>query len=309
MAVPTRSTPTGPPASPTDAAALKVRIRQTAVYSQLLVRHAQERLDIAAKRVAQLRQLLARAAEARTLQVSDVERLTELHVEHAARERDRVIAVLSHELRQPLNAALAASHLLHGSKAPSIAGPAHAVLDRQLRHMVRLLDDLQELAKIKTNTIVLQSADLDVTEAVEAAVETVMDRAANSGIALSVEKPREAVPVTGDAKRLRQVFINLLSNALSHTPRSGSVRVVITAASPNVTVQVIDSGYGIEPGELAHIFEPFRKGSSGTSEGLGIGLAIVRSLVEAHHGAVFASSAGPDRGSTFTVALPLVTPR
>jgi signal transduction histidine kinase len=242
------------------------------------------------------REALAREREARR------------EADAANRVKDEFLATLSHELRTPLNAILGWTSLLrqHTLDEP---GREHAfeVIERNARNQQQLIDDLLEVSMIVRGQLHLDVQPLNIVDAVRAAVASVAPSAQAKRQSIDVDVPREQIQVAGDHSRLQQILWNLLSNAVKYTPRGGEVRIDVAEGPHDVLVSVRDTGVGIPPDVLPHIFERFRQGVSGTTRehgGLGLGLAIVRHLIEAHGGTVQASSDGDGRGSTFTITLP-----
>ncbi|MGZ6142416.1 MAG: PAS domain S-box protein, partial [Myxococcales bacterium] len=237
----------------------------------------------------------------------------EAEVQRALHMRDQFMAMLSHELRNPLAALLNATALLE--KAKDDPGRSHRALQtigRQCRHMARLLDDLLDVSRMRQDEIELRRANLDLRATVEAAVERVRAMADAAELKLEVELPAEPVQVFGDADRLQQVEVNLLTNAIKYTPAGKRVRLSVAVEKDQAVLRVLDEGTGIAAHMLDRIFEPFVRAvdeeqsvHGKTAGGMGLGLALVRSFVRAHGGDVHATSAGHGHGSEFVVRLPL----
>lgn len=223
----------------------------------------------------------------------------------AARESDRFIAVVSHELRQPLNAAVGAMSLLDANPSPAATDRARQVLRRQLLHMSTLLDDLLDMSRLTLKTLRVTRVPMDVRTILEDALDTVEGAAERTGINIESTLPDQPVTLRGDAGRLQQAFSNLLANAVRYTPHDGCVTVNMTVEDPTVVITVEDTGQGISPGDLQNIFEPFWRGRDSGTEGLGIGLALVKEIVELHGGSITAFSRGTGLGSRFCVTLPI----
>jgi CheY-like chemotaxis protein/two-component sensor histidine kinase len=226
--------------------------------------------------------------------------------------RDQFMAMLSHELRNPLAALLNACALLENAGPIERKQRAVQIVGRQCRHMARLLDDLLDVSRMRQDDIELRKTNLDFRATVEAAVERVRPSADAADLRIDVEMPATPVEVYGDADRLQQVEVNLLTNAIKYTPQGGSVRLTLGIESGKAVLRVSDTGTGIAPHMLERIFEPFvravdeEKLVHGKSpSGMGLGLALVRSFVRAHGGEVRAFSQGPGQGSEFVVRLPL----
>ena len=216
--------------------------------------------------------------------------------------------MLSHALRNPLAAiagALAVAERRVSGADPALA-PALEIGKRQVGHISRMLDDLLDVARITRGTIVLHPQRLDVATAIERAIETVRPKIESRQHELSVES-REAVWVEADPVRLSQAIANLLDNAAKYTPEGGRITVGASQEGPEAVIRVRDTGKGIAPERLPHIFEAFERGelSMGDVEGgLGLGLALVRHLVELSGGQVEAHSEGPGAGTEFVIRLP-----
>lgn len=236
------------------------------------------------------------------------EQSARMELERASRLKDDFLAVLSHELRTPLNAVMGYSQLL-GSGALPPARVAHAVaaIQRNARAQARLVESLLDLSRIMAGKLDLNFEELDLASVLEAAVDALRPDAEAKGIVFEWPNPWQRVPLIGDAARLQQVFWNLFSNAIKFTRGSGRVVIGLATDADHVRIGVTDDGQGITPSFLPHVFERFRQGQEGdrSKAGLGLGLALVREMVQAHGGTVTAESAGEGRGSTFTVILPL----
>jgi PAS domain S-box-containing protein len=229
----------------------------------------------------------------------------------ADRRKDEFLAVLSHELRNPL-APMRSSLAVLARAAPASpeAQRAREVLDRQVGHLSRLVDDLLDLARITRGNIQLRRERVDLAGIVVRTAEDHRAVLAAAGVTLAVRVFDEGAAVDGDATRLAQVLGNLLHNAGKFTPRGGRVEVVLEAERKGeATLRVRDTGFGIDPAVLPRLFEPFAVGDLAldrTRGGLGLGLALVKRLVDLHGGRVSARSDGPGRGSEFTIVLPLL---
>lgn len=176
------------------------------------------------------------------------------------REQQRFITVVSHELRQPLNAAMGAMSLLDANASAAASDRARLVLRRQLLHMSTLLDDLLDISRLALRTIKIERAPIDLRAVLEDAVETIDDTARKASLTMDVALSASPVPAAGDSSRLQQAFLNLLSNAVRYTPPGGSVKVSMTVAGEAALINIEDTGQGIEPAELPNIFEPFWRG-------------------------------------------------
>jgi signal transduction histidine kinase len=232
-------------------------------------------------------------------------RLEELAI--ANRRKDEFLAILGHELRSPL-AAIRNAVLVLGSQGaePSVRERTQALLERQVRRMTQLVDDLQDASRIAQGLLHLERDRIDLRVAVSNAVETLMLDIQERHHRLAIALPGAAVWVQGDPSRLEQVFLNLLANASKYTDRGGELDVWMHAQHGEAIVCVRDSGIGMAPEVLPHIFDLFKQvdlGDSRSKSGLGIGLTVVRDLVQLHGGTVTAASAGLGQGSEFTVRL------
>ncbi|HUG93920.1 MAG TPA: ATP-binding protein, partial [Planctomycetaceae bacterium] len=227
----------------------------------------------------------------------------------AIRRRDEFLAMLSHELRNPLDAIANAGMLLKREDAPpALLRPARDVIERQCGQMKRLLDDLLDVTRISQGKIELRREAVDLAAVVDEAVEAVGAVLEEGGHHLDLQLPAGPVPVDGDAVRLQQVLVNLLTNAARYSDRGGRIQVVLAPEQTQAVLRVRDEGIGMSADELTRIFEPFVQAAQARSRaagGLGVGLSLVRSLVELHGGTVTAHSKGPGLGSEFAVRLPL----
>lgn len=229
--------------------------------------------------------------------------------EAANRLKDEFLATVSHELRTPLNAILGwASMLSSGMLAPEHAAKASAIIERNARAQAQLVEDILDVSRIITGKLRINRHPTDVAAEIEAALEVVRPAADAKGVHLEPVLDRELGPLLADAERLRQIFWNLLSNAVKFTGRGGRVTVHLVQRDSSYIVNVEDTGQGIAQEFLPHVFERFRQEDTGTTRktgGLGLGLAIVRHIVELHGGSVQARSEGTGKGSLFTVRLPV----
>ncbi|HMH53196.1 MAG TPA: HAMP domain-containing sensor histidine kinase [Candidatus Acidoferrum sp.] len=227
--------------------------------------------------------------------------------------KDEFLATLSHELRTPLHAMLGWARLLRtGTLDEATRERALETLERNTRLQAQLIEDLLDVSHIITGSLRIEVRPVAPAAVVAAALEAVRPAAHAKDVRLETRADPEAGPVAGDAGRLQQVVWNLLSNAIKFTPRGGRVEIRLDAVDGQVRLQVADTGRGISADFLPHLFEHFRQ-AEGTAArsvgGLGLGLAIVRHLVELHGGTVRAESAGEGRGATFTVELPRLAAR
>ena len=228
---------------------------------------------------------------------------------HAIESRDTFLAMLGHELRNPLGAIHLALEVLEGRDA--MPSREHAIIARQSKHLARLVDDLLDVARVTRGSVVLQRARISLVDALRGALEALRARAASQGISLSLalEASADDVFVDGDHARLEQVFSNLVTNAIKYTPAGGNVTVTLRRQDGDAIVTVADTGVGLAPEMLERVFDVFAQVERTLERregGMGLGLAIVRSIVALHGGTVVATSDGVGRGSTFTVRLPTV---
>ena len=222
----------------------------------------------------------------------------------ASRAKDDFMARLSHELRTPLNAALGWTHMLQISRQPAQLERGLAVIDRNTRALARIIEDLLDFSRNMRGSLRLERTPIDLADVVRQAVVSVEPLAAEKDIRLGFTGA-DTVALSGDAARLQQVVWNLLTNAIKFTPVRGSIDVQVRRTAATGEIVVTDTGEGIRPELLKVIFDPFRQGVVQSSGGLGLGLAIVRQIVEAHEGEVHAVSHGPGAGASFVVSLPL----
>jgi signal transduction histidine kinase/ActR/RegA family two-component response regulator len=238
------------------------------------------------------------------------EQAARAEAERQSRIKDEFLATLSHELRTPLNAILGWSQVLRSGQLKGAEDMSRGleIIERNARAQTRIIDDLLDMSRIISGKVRLDVIPLDLASVIEAAVGTVRHAADAKGVRLEVALDPGAGQVSGDPARLQQVFWNFLSNSVKHSKRGSRVRVVLERVDAHVEVSVTDEGEGISPEFLPHVFDRFRQADSTTTRrhgGLGLGLSIVKQLVELHGGTIRATSPGPGQGSTFTVALPL----
>jgi signal transduction histidine kinase/AmiR/NasT family two-component response regulator len=229
--------------------------------------------------------------------------------ERANRLKDEFLATLSHELRSPLSAVLNWLQLLRGGFLDSAkATNALEVIDRNTRLQVKLIEDLVDISRIRAGKLTVEMAELDLRSVVEAAIENIRAVAAKKTVALNYDLGRQSLHILGDATRLQQVFDNVLSNAIKFTPSGGSIDVEVRRSEREAVVRVRDTGQGIAALYIEKIFDRFAQVDSTITrrhQGLGLGLTIAQHLVTLHRGRIEAQSNGENRGSTFTVRLPL----
>ena len=294
------------------------------------------RLEAFSSKVTSAALIEQRAPEGGTLEVASVassinKMLQRLHDQHQAllvegeklgslaealktadRRKDEFLAMLAHELRNPLAPIATGAELLRRiSGADARAARTIDVISRQASHMTKLIDDLLDVSRVTRGLVALELANLDARNVVSAAVDQLKPQIDARRHRLLVDMPAQPLPVVGDEARLVQVMSNLLHNACKFTPDGGEIRVSAQLVGGEVVLQVCDNGSGIAPGFLPDVFGLFTQGSrqpDRSQGGLGLGLALVKHLVELHDGRVSATSDGLGRGATFTVTLPAAEP-
>jgi signal transduction histidine kinase len=223
------------------------------------------------------------------------------------RRKDEFLATVAHELRNPLAPLRHCVELLEHSPSSSQALPlCLPIMRRQADHLVRLVDDLADMSRITQNKLTLRLAPMDLLQALQSAVEEHRGELAAKRQELVLDLPERPLMLLGDAVRLSQVFGNLLANGVRYTPQGGEIAITVRESADAVTVTFADTGEGIEPTDLARIFDLFVQVAPHRT-GLGIGLALVQRIVEMHGGSITAASPGRGGGSTFTVRLPLAS--
>jgi PAS domain S-box-containing protein len=249
-------------------------------------------------------------AEAEREKLLTAERVAREAADAASRAKDEFLATVSHELRSPLNAMLGWARLLSsGNLDDEAAARGLKAIEQNAKAQAQLIEDLLDVSRIISGKFRLNNEPVQVVRVIEAAVDSVRPTAEVKGVRLQVTLDPDAGPVSGDAGRLQQVVWNLLSNAVKFTPRDGRVQVRLLRVNSHVEIEVSDTGQGILPEFLPYVFERFRQAdgtSTRTHGGLGLGLAIVRHIIELHGGSVTADSPGKGKGATFTVKLPLM---
>lgn len=247
-----------------------------------------------------------------SIQVRQALQKSEAELKTANRRKDEFLAMLAHELRNPLAPIATAAALLKlGATNEGRVRKASEVITRQVDHMTELVDDLLDVSRVTRGLVTLQEETIDIINLLAAAAEQVGSLLEARHQHLTVQVPDEQLFVRGDRTRLIQVFSNILNNAAKYTPSHGNVKLAIAAAGKSVNITVEDDGIGISPTLLPNIFELFTQAERSPDRsqgGLGLGLALARSLLELQGGSVTADSAGLGKGSRFTVSLPLVIP-
>ena len=291
-----------------EAAALREEtstLREEAVRAREEAAHARSELE---QLMAQMREanerLVVGAVRAQTL-TEDAEQANHL--------KDEFLATVSHELRTPLNAVLGWARMLGANQLPpDSARHAIATIELNASALALIIDDLLDVSRFMAGTLRLARQPVDLVAVALAALDAVRPLAATKNVHLVFAPDLPAIEtVDGDAGRLRQVIWNLLANAIKFTPEGGRVEMFIERSNAYMEVRIVDTGQGISPDFLPHVFERFRQADDATTRrhtGLGLGLAIVRQLVKLHGGTVLAASEGEGRGATFTVRLPMSAP-
>jgi len=242
---------------------------------------------------------------------SEEQLLESLHaMEQADHDKNRFLAALSHELRNPLTPIRNSVHILRrASGGGDQAKRALSIIERQVDHMARLIDELLDVARIAEGKVTLRRETVDLRALLSDAIEDHAAVFAQRGVELTLV-PCDELTILGDRTRLAQVLTNLLQNAAKFTPRGGRslVHLSHSGRTGEAVIRVRDTGVGIEADMLAHVFEPFVQvhAEEHSHPGLGLGLAVVKGLVEMHGGSVLVSSQGKGRGSEFTIRLPAV---
>ncbi|MDB6088343.1 MAG: sensor hybrid histidine kinase [Gammaproteobacteria bacterium] len=239
------------------------------------------------------------------------ERAARSEAERATRLKDEFVATMSHELRTPLNAIVGWASILRRDRRPDTVGQGVEVIERNAKLQARMVEDLLDMSRILSGKLAMDLQRMDLSLVIEAAIAAVRPAADAKGLRLQTTiQPTRSV--TGDSGRLQQVVWNLLTNAIKFTPDRGTIAILVheveSEGAPSVEISVRDSGQGIDPKFLPFVFDRFRQADASTTRrhgGLGLGLSIVKSLVEMHGGTVDVQSLGEGQGTTFTVRLPL----
>lgn len=264
-----------------------------------------KKIDELAKEVRQRQR-----AEEERAQLLVQEQKARAEAEHLNRLKDEFLSTVSHELRTPLNAILGWSQILLTKKADEATmNRALETIERNARSQAQLINDLLDISRIITGKIRLNVQTVDLLPVIEAAIDTVRPAADAKHIRLQSVLDPAAGPVVGDSERLQQIVWNLLSNAIKFTPKHGRIQVFLQRINSHVEIVVTDTGQGISAEFLPYVFDRFRQADSSITRsfgGLGLGLAIVRQLVELHGGTAHAESPGEGQGAAFTVKLPLM---
>ena len=278
----------------------------TAYENAQLYTHAQRHAEELQLEITERKQ-----AEEERAQLLISERAARAEAEQVNRTKDEFLATLSHELRTPLTAILGWSHLVRtGKLEEDQLLRAVETIERNARSQSQLIDDLLDVSRIITGKLQIEPRTVDLRNVIETAIEAVRPSFEAKHINFETMMDSEACPVSGDANRLQQIFWNLFSNAVKFTPQDGKVRVELKHCQPRIQISVADSGIGIKPEFVPYIFDRFRQADGSTTRahgGLGLGLSIVKHLVELHQGTVSVESEGLDRGATFVVDFPVAS--
>jgi signal transduction histidine kinase len=252
--------------------------------------------------LAELNEHLEKRVQERTAELEQSEAL----LREANVQKDRFLATLAHELRNPLAPLRTGLDVLLHDPAPPVVAHTLATMNRQLDHMVRLVDDLLDVSRISRGTLEIRRAPVDLATVIDRAIETAQPSIVRRRQAVVVEGPRSSSALV-DATRIAQIVGNLLNNASKHSAVGATVRVELEPKASTVEIRVIDQGAGIPPDQLARVFDMFtkiRRPGTETNDGLGIGLALSRQLATLHEGTLTAASAGEGQGATFTLSIP-----
>jgi signal transduction histidine kinase len=225
----------------------------------------------------------------------------------ANRDKDELVAIVSHELRTPLNAILGWTSMLQQGvmDAHGTARALHSIAENATRQ-ARLVEDLLDFSRLQSGRMTLELSEVDIRAVLKGVIESMIPAAAAGGVHLEVGHIPAAC-VRGDPRRLEQIFLNLLANAVKFTPGDGTVSLTAVANTEAVEIRVTDTGPGIDPSFLPHMFEAFSQADGATTKrygGVGLGLSIAKELADAHDGRIDAESPGIGRGATFVVTLP-----
>ena len=291
----------------TQAAALKL------AYAEMEQRVLARTKELATSNRALLAEIVERRrAEDERAALFEREQAARLEAEAMNRMKDEFLGTLSHELRTPLNAILGWTHLLEvGKRDDASIARATRVIKNNAQAQAQLVADILDVSRIIGGRLQLYIGPVDPRTVIEATLETLQPAADAKGIAIATVWPATGGTLLADQDRLRQVMWNLLSNAIKFTPSGGHVRVELHLAPQEVRIVVADDGEGIDASFLPHVFDRFRQADNSmgrTHGGLGLGMAIVRHLLELHGGCISVHSAGTNQGTTFTVALPVRAP-
>ncbi|HEV2609070.1 MAG TPA: response regulator [Noviherbaspirillum sp.] len=241
------------------------------------------------------------------------ERFAREEAVRANRLKDEFLATVSHELRTPLGAILGWAHMLQLDRLTrEQEKEAFAVIERNARAQAKLIDDLLDMSRIISGTLRIDLGPMDILSALRSSIDAVQPLAAPKSIRITLQLDPMPPPIRGDVARIQQVISNLLTNAVKFTPENGTIQVSLERVASSMQISVKDSGIGIDPAFLPYMFDRFRQSDTGSTRrhgGLGIGLSVVKSLVEMHGGTVSAFSEGLGKGARFSVRLPVAVMR
>ncbi|MBC8029256.1 MAG: response regulator [Pyrinomonadaceae bacterium] len=278
----------------------------TAYENAKLYTDAQSHADELQLEIAERKQ-----AEEERAQLLISERAARAEAEQVNRTKDEFLATLSHELRTPLTAILGWSHLVRtGKLEEDQLSRAVETIERNARSQSQLIDDLLDVSRIITGKLQIEPRSVDLRAVIEAAVEAVRPSFEAKKIKFETVLDSQACPVSGDANRLQQIFWNLLSNAVKFTPAEGKVQIELKHCESRIRISVADSGIGINREFVPYIFDRFRQADGSTTRahgGLGLGLSIVKHLIQLHEGSIEVESEGENQGATFTVSFPIAS--
>jgi signal transduction histidine kinase/CheY-like chemotaxis protein len=285
------------------------RLHKETIEALMMARHAEQALAQEKERLASTVSELTRLEEMRK-QLLQRERLARASAEEASRLKDQFLAMVSHELRTPLNAILGWADMLRSGRLESDGRErASESIYGNAKRQARLIDELLDVARIRSGKLRLERTAVELEQVVRGAVDVVQTAADAKGVSIRIEADSALGSIFGDPSRLQQIAWNLLSNAVKFTPEGGTVLVRLRRSNNTAEMVVSDTGAGIPEEFLPWVFEPFLQADASTTRpygGLGLGLSIVKHLVEAHGGSVAVESGGEGRGATFTVRLPIV---
>jgi PAS domain S-box-containing protein len=282
-------------------------VEDTDQVSYLIVTDLTDQL--ARRRAEQIAERLERELEERK-RVEEALRQSETRLAEESRRKDQFLAILSHEIRGPLAPIQTALHVLQRDPHGPLAEEARHIVERQATHMARITDDLFDLSRISSGTILLRKERLDLAELVRRAAGDYRITLEAAGLRVETDIPAGPLWVQADPTRLSQVLTNILQNAAKFTEAGGTVRITVTAqdSGKSAWIRIRDNGVGMDAEHLSRVFEAFRPGArtyDREAGGLGIGMALAKGLAELHGGRILASSEGPGKGSEFSIELPL----